>query len=83
MRDSSKITLAKAPAYAAVCIAVVGTAFGGSPFMGPRSVSGVGWGGDACGRGGPPHGATKRVSGVPKWSGAGMRTSPLGHSVEL
>eukprot|EP00959_Pyramimonas_sp_CCMP1952_P464123 9486075-Pyramimonas_sp.AAC.1 len=27
---------------------------------------------------GAPHGATKRVRGVPKWGGAAMRTAPLG-----
>ena len=33
--------------------------------------------------GGAPYGATKRVRGVPKWGGGGMRTLPLGPSVEL
>eukprot|EP00959_Pyramimonas_sp_CCMP1952_P258634 5406526-Pyramimonas_sp.AAC.1 len=30
-----------------------------------------------------PYGATKRVRGVPKWRGGGMRTMPLRPSVEL
>eukprot|EP00959_Pyramimonas_sp_CCMP1952_P340162 7124513-Pyramimonas_sp.AAC.1 len=33
--------------------------------------------------GGAQYGATKRVRGVPKWRGGGMRALALGPSVEL
>ena len=33
--------------------------------------------------GGAPYVATKRLRGVPKWRGGGMRALPLGPSVEL